>query len=115
MPMIKVLCSSSVDKAAKERLALSLSKDVAKAMSKPEAYVQAIVEDGSTIAFGGSLEPSAFVALRGVGGISPDSNKTLSKAICAELSSQLSIDPARIYINFESFKGSDWGWNGGTF
>ena len=115
MPMRKVLCSGSVDKSCKERLALSLSKGIAKIMGKPEAYVQAIVEDGATISFGGSLEPSAFVVLRGIGGFSPDVNKSLSKMIASELQTQVSLDPARVYVNFENFKGSDWGWNGGTF
>ena len=115
MPAIKVTFSGSADKAKKETLALSLSKVLAKTMNKPEAYVQAIIEDGATIAFGGSADSSAFVVVRGIGGFSPEVNKALSKGLCSSLSEALGIKPERIYINFECFKGSDWGWNSSTF
>jgi phenylpyruvate tautomerase PptA (4-oxalocrotonate tautomerase family) len=113
--MIKVLCSAAMEKSAREDLALKLSKGVAKTMNKPEPYVQAIVEDGATIAFAGSIAPSAFVVVRGIGGFNPDVNKALSKVICEELREAASVDPSKTYINFESLKPSDWGWNCGTF
>jgi len=116
MPAIKITCSGKAETAVKEKLALSVSKLVAKLMNKPEAYVQALVEDGAAISFGGSVSvSSAFVVVRGIGGFSPEVNQNLSKAICEELSSALGIPPERTYINFESFKGSDWGWNSSTF
>ena len=115
MPAIRALISGEIDKASKESLALNLSKTIAKAMNKPEAYVQSIIEDGATISFGGSVGASAYIVVRGVGGFSPDVNKSLSKLICTALKDSANIDPSRIYINFESFKGSDWGWNCGTF
>jgi phenylpyruvate tautomerase len=115
MPTIKITSSASSDKATKEKFALALSKDISKLMNKPEAFVQAIVDDDVTIVFGGSAAPSAFVVLRGIGGLSPEVNKTLSKAICARLKESFAIEPGRVYINFENLKGSDWGWNGETF
>jgi len=116
MPLIKVETSAQLDKAKTESLALALSKTIAKALGKPESYVQSIVEDGAAIAFAGKTDaPSAYVLVRGIGGFSPQVNKSASKAICATLEQEAGIEPGRVYINFEDIPASDWGWNGGTF
>ncbi len=115
MPLVKVETSAELDKAKRESLALALSKTIAKALGKPEAYVQSIVEDGASIAFAGKIEVSAYVLVRGIGGFSPQVNKAASKALCATLEAEAGIDPGRVYINFEDIPASDWGWNGGTF
>lgn len=115
MPMIKVETSAKCDKARQEALALSLSSILSKCTGKPESYVQSVVEDGATIAFAGKIVPSALVLVKGIGGLTPQVNKALSKEICACLEKELGVSPSCTYINFADVPASDWGWKGSTF
>lgn len=113
MPLIKIQSSVKIqDKAA---LALELSKVCAQCTKKPEGYVQSIVEDDAVIAMGGKLENSAFVEVKGIGGLNPAVNKALSAGICKTLEDKLKISPSAVYINFTDIAATNWGHNGSTF
>jgi phenylpyruvate tautomerase PptA (4-oxalocrotonate tautomerase family) len=63
----------------------------------------------------GKPDPSAFVDVRSIGGLSPETNATLSQQICRELQQGLGVPPERVYLNFTDVQAIDWGWNGETF
>ena len=115
MPTVKVSTSKSLERAQKEALCLELSSAVAGILGKPEAYVQVLVSDGETISFGGSFSvPSAFVSVASIGEFTGETTKKLSAGIGAILA-RYGIPADRLYINFCSRRGEDWGWNNSTF
>ncbi len=115
MPTIKVTASRHMESAQKEALCLELSSTVAGVLGKPESYVQVLVSDDAVISFGGSFSvPSAFVVVLSIGEFQPGTTKKLSAEI-GEILSHYGIPADRLYINFSSQKGSNWGWNNSTF
>jgi phenylpyruvate tautomerase len=115
MPLIKMLTSVKAGDEKKKTLAKKLSKICADCTGKPEMYVASLVEDDAVIAFAGEIKDSAFLEVRGIGGLTPDVNKKLSAEICKCLKSELGIDPGAVYINFIEFSAKNWGWNSSTF
>jgi phenylpyruvate tautomerase PptA (4-oxalocrotonate tautomerase family) len=93
----------------------ALSKIVATATSKPEGYVQIIIEDNVAIIFSRTTDNSAFLDLRSIGSISGRQNKATSAALTKYLTENLGIPNDRIYINFKNAQGENWGYSGGTF
>jgi phenylpyruvate tautomerase len=110
MPMINLNCSCEIP----QGLLKNLSSVVAETIGKPEQYVMAIGSH-AVVMMGGTDDPSAFVDVRSIGGLSPDVNRTLSKKICSLLEKELHIPARRIYITFIPFSADAWGWNGSTF
>ncbi len=115
MPLIKTTLSVQCSQEKKETLALLLSHVLAKGTSKPEAYVQSIIEDCAVISFSGEIKDSALVEVRGIGGLTAAVNKSLSHHICDAIESELGISASSVYINFLEVSGSHWGHKGGTF
>eukprot|EP00128_Syssomonas_multiformis_P015095 Colp12_sorted_trinity150504_noHs@22412 len=87
---------------------------VAKTLKKPKEYVTVVFQPRTTLAFGGSSEPAAFVQLYSIGGISREDNVRHSKAIC-KLLEGLQIKPERVFITFHNQAAENWGWNATTF
>jgi phenylpyruvate tautomerase len=115
MPLIKMQTSVKCSDEQKRSLVLELSKLCSHCTKKPENYVQAIIEDDAVIAFAGKIANSAFIEVRGIGGLTPSVNRELSAAISRTLKEKLKIDPSEVYINFTEVSGSNWGCNGSTF
>ena len=115
MPLIKMQTSVKCPDEQKKSLVLELSKLCAHCTKKPEAYVQAIIEDDAVIAFAGKIANSAFIEVKGIGGLTPAVNKELSAAISKLLEIKLKISPAEVYINFTEISATNWGCNGSTF
>ena len=115
MPTVKVTTSKPMERAQQEALCLELSSAVAEILGKPEAYVQVIVSDGTTISFGGTFsEPSAFVVVLSIGEFAAGATGKLSAAF-GGIFSRYGVPADRLYINFSSQKGTNWGWNNSTF
>lgn len=114
MPLIKLLVSTSVPEAAKNKVLMGLSGIVVKATGKPPAYTMATLEEGKII-MGGRNDPAAFADVRGIGGFSPSVNKQISKDVADLLKKELGIKPENVYLTFTDVAASNWGWNGGTF
>ncbi len=115
MPTVKVTTSKTLERAQKEALCLELSAAVAGILGKPEAYVQVLVSDDATISFGGSFSvPSAFVAVLSIGEFAPGATGKLSAAL-GTIFERFGIPADRLYINFASRRGEEWGWNKSTF
>ncbi len=115
MPLIKMQTSVKCSDEQKRSLALELSKVCSICTKKPENYVQSIVEDDAVIAFAGKIADSAFIEVKGIGGLTPAVNKELSAAISRVLEDKLKIRPSEVYINFTEVSASNWGCNGSTF
>jgi phenylpyruvate tautomerase len=82
-----------------------LSKIIARATSKPEDYVQVILQDGVAMLFAGSAEKTAFVDLHSIGSISRQKNKGTSADVTKYLSDNFGIPANRIYITFHNAEG----------
>ena len=115
MPTVKVSTSKRMSAPQKEALCLELSSAVAGILGKPETYVQVLVSDDAVISFGGNFNaPSAFVAVLSIGDFAEGATGKLSAAMGA-IFAGYGIPAGRLYINFCSRKGVNWGWNGSTF
>ena len=115
MPLVKMQTSVECTPGQKEELAAELSSICATVTGKPEAYVAAVVECDAVIAFGGQLQPSAFVEVKSIGGLNDQVNVSLSKSICECIESKLGIPGKCVYINFTDVPPSNWGFDGSTF
>ncbi len=115
MPLIKTQVSKELSKIEKETLAKELSAKCASVLGKSVSYVASIVDDNSTIAFGGDIQDFAFVELKSIGALNPDVNKDLTVAICAIVSDVIDIPSDKIYIEISDVNGAYWGWNNQTF
>jgi hypothetical protein len=81
---------------------------------QPLSYCMATVEQVSG-SLGESDAPLSFIRVSSIGGLNPGVNRKLSAELCTLLARELAIPADRIYINFESLSGSNWGHNGTTF
>ncbi|MCX6985734.1 MAG: phenylpyruvate tautomerase MIF-related protein [Lentisphaerae bacterium] len=115
MPLIKMQTSVKCPDEQKKSLVLELSKICSHCTKKPESYVQAIIEDDAVISFGGKIANSAFIEVKGIGGLTSAVNKELSAAISKLLEVKLKISPSEVYINFTEVSACNWGCNGSTF
>ena len=115
MPLIKVQTSVKCTKEKKEKAVKDLSKILTEGTGKPEKYVASIIEDDAVVAFAGEIAGSAFVEVKGIGGLTPSVNKALSASICKYLKAELGIDPDKVYINYTDVAATNWGWNSTTF
>ena len=115
MPLIKMQTSVKCPDEQKKSLVLELSKICSHCTKKPESYVQAIIEDDAVISFAGKIANSAFIEVKGIGGLTPAVNKELSAAISKLLDIKLKISPSEVYINFTEISATNWGCNGSTF
>ena len=116
MPCIQVKVNFALTAQQKTDVVSQLSKLVAKLTCKPEFYVMVVLDDNSTISFGGDCTSKAcFADLRSIGAINRSANKTYSSNICKLLNEKLGIETSRIYLNFQSYAGENWGHDGTTF
>lgn len=98
----------------KDKLILSLSRILAQVTGKPEAYTMVTLSE-ATISMGSKITPAAFLDVRGIGGLTPKVNISISKEVAALLNAELNIAPENIYITFTDVAATNWGWKGGTF
>ncbi|MHC4780748.1 MAG: phenylpyruvate tautomerase MIF-related protein [Planctomycetota bacterium] len=114
MPWIGLKTSAKVADDKRSALLTGLSDIVADDMGKPKQYVMVSVEQANMM-LGGSEEPSAFLDLRSIGGLSPSVNGALSEHLCALMEEQLGIPSDRTYITYSDIEAGNWGWQGRTF
>jgi phenylpyruvate tautomerase PptA (4-oxalocrotonate tautomerase family) len=115
MPCLQARTNLTLTADQKNAAVLALSKIVSQQTGKPEGYVLVLLEDGVTVSFGGSTEPSVFLDLRSIGCISGPQNKKSSAALTKYFVDTFKVPSDRIYISFQNFSGENWGYNGGTF
>ena len=116
MPLIELETSCDLSEAGrKESLAQTLSRSAAEGIGKPEQYVMACVRDNVAMTMGGQAGPCALVSVKSIGGLSGTVNQGLASRICQTLHEELAIPGDRVYLTFEEFAPTHWGWNGKTF
>jgi phenylpyruvate tautomerase PptA (4-oxalocrotonate tautomerase family) len=116
MPLCQVFTSAArPERGVQGELLGELSRLLAARFGKPERWVMTCLVPELAMTFGGSAEPSAFVAVKNIGKMSSADTEALSRAITDRLARALPLEPDRIYIHFEDAVDYLWGWNGGTF
>jgi len=115
MPLMTLRTTASVTDEQARALLKECSKKVATLTGKPEAYVMTLMGRPMAMTMAGSDEPACFVEVRGVGKMSGEQTKALSRGLCEVLSGALGVESRRIYLNFQEMAGAMWGWDGGTF
>jgi phenylpyruvate tautomerase len=112
MPYLKIQTNKEITD--KSLLMKEMTDLLMNLLGKPEKYIMIAVEPLTTMLFGGSDEPAAFIELKSIG-LPSDATAELSEAICNLLNQHLDIPPDRIYIEFSDAPRNMFGWNGGTF
>lgn len=112
MPYLKVSINKKIEN--KDELLSFLTREMSKALSKPETYFMTSIEDEVGIYFQGSTKEAAFIELRSIG-LQESKTKEISRIICNLINEKLDIPKDRIYINFFDIKNTMWGWNENTF
>ncbi len=114
MPLLQLKTSAEIAPDKKDQLLTDLSTALGRVTGKPEAYIMVTAEHADTC-MAGETCIAAFVDIRGIGGLDPETNKKLSEAVCECLAANLSIAGDKVYINFTDIAASNWGWNSSTF
>jgi phenylpyruvate tautomerase PptA (4-oxalocrotonate tautomerase family) len=117
MPLLSVKTSAPAPAAAEiEDLLRTLSARIAAHLGKPEAYVMTAFEGDAAMTFAGSgAEPVAYLELKSVGRLSPQTTAAVSADLCGLIEERLGVPAARTYIEFAAAEGYLWGWNRRTF
>lgn len=92
-----------------------LSKLLSQRFGKPERWVMTCLVPGLAMTFAGFTGPTAFVAVKNIGKMTPEDTTELSREICDRLARGLGLPPDRVYIEFADSVDYLWGWNGETF
>ncbi|RLB49665.1 MAG: hypothetical protein DRI90_24345 [Deltaproteobacteria bacterium] len=114
MPLLKVTLSVELSDSARDRFLAEGSTLVAELLGKPERYVMVTVSQ-DPIRFGGDDSPAAFVELRSIGGLGPETNQSLAQRLCELVDQTAGIPKDRTFLNFVDVARSNWGHNGSTF
>ncbi|MFC1567891.1 phenylpyruvate tautomerase MIF-related protein [Pseudomonadota bacterium] len=112
MPVLNIRTNVIMEE--KHRFLKAASARIAAALGKPESYVMTMISDNQEMLFAGNNEPLAYVELKSLG-LTTAQTTALSENICEFISTELEINPSRIYIEFASPEREMFGWNGGTF
>jgi hypothetical protein len=116
LPLVQIFTNVPAPGAAEERALLGeLSRLLAASFQKPERWVMTCLVPGVGMTFGGSAEPTAFVAVKNIGKMQPADTERLSRQVSERLQKSLKVSPDRVYIEFADAVDYLWGWNGGTF
>lgn len=115
MPLIKIETNAPLPPPKQqEALLAAVSKALAEITHKAESHCQALLVPCAVL-FAGKPGPSAFVDIRGIGGLYREVNAKLSAALAEQLKKALGIPSDRLYINFTEIAAANWGWNGELF
>jgi phenylpyruvate tautomerase PptA (4-oxalocrotonate tautomerase family) len=115
MPLLKLQTSATIPDEKQQTLIAAASKLIAETIGKPEQYVMVTLETKAPIMMAGKQGDAAFADVRSIGGLNSNVNKQISQKLAAALQEHLGIAADRVYLNFISMTGENWGWRGGTF
>lgn len=115
MPLIVLKTNADMSPEKKNKVAGAISKIVAGATGKPEAYMMAVVEQADAASFAGKSAKVVFADVRAIGGLTQKVNTSISKALCELCKADLDVPQEAVYITFTEVAASNWGWNGKTF
>jgi phenylpyruvate tautomerase PptA (4-oxalocrotonate tautomerase family) len=90
--------------------------NIAKILDKSEDFIMVIFQQTNFQSFGlNTIKPSIYIELKNVGDLSADITNFLSRTISELFVEVINLDPTRLYIEFQSSKRHQWGWNRKTF
>jgi phenylpyruvate tautomerase len=115
MPLIKVHTSAIVGLEQQASLLNQLSKQLAKQLNKPEAYVMTALDSGMAMTFGGTSDPACYIEIKSIGVLTPEQTQAMTLIFCELIEQTLGVPRSRTYIEFTNAIGPMWGWNGDTF
>ena len=115
MPLITIRTNAHPDESTSTTLLQACSSQIADLLGKPEQYVMTLLETVPAMTMSGSPAAACLLEVRSVGTITPDQARAMSQALCALTKEHLGVPSSRVYINFEGFSGSMWGYDGRTF
>ena len=112
MPFIEAKLSFQTEK--QDELQLKLSDAVAKAFSKPSAYIMSNIEQNCSMWMGNKKpDKCVYIAISLLGNASKDACASLTKVICDFLKEDFNVESNNVYITYHP---TDlWGWNGIMF
>lgn len=113
MPFINTKTSTPVSKeketAIKEKLGNAISL-----LGKSENWLMINFEENCRLWFkGNNSEPSAMVEIALFGKATSSQYDKMTESVCEIISSELQIDPSRIYVKYEEVE--HWGFSGFNF
>ena len=112
MPQAFIYLATKVNDEIKSEIAQESMKILAEVLGKPIIFCSAQIKE-SIGGFDGNIEPSAFLDVRSIGEIT--NQKDLSDKLCTLIESKTSIKGDKIYLNFTSLKGINWGHDHKTY
>lgn len=114
MPLLKLETNAPLPDEQRKHLLTGLSRIVSQAVGKPEQYVMVSLAPVAMV-MSAKDDKAAFVDVRGIGGLTSEVNRRISRSVCELLQTSLGVSPERVYLTFTDVAASHWGWNAGTF
>ncbi|KAJ2399145.1 hypothetical protein GGI23_002825 [Coemansia sp. RSA 2559] len=111
------LCQIITNTRPKDSKALSTkaSSAVAELLSKPLGYVMTMVTYNSSLMFGGTDEPAAYVQIGSIGSVGGNNNIRIVAGITKLVAAELDVESSRIYVAIQDIDGAEFALNGSTF
>ena len=109
MPLVNISTSAKVDD--KSKLLHEITVLISSLTNKSKQFVMAKLEDELQMSFADE-SPCCYLEIKSIGSLYPPK---MVKPICDFVNEKIGIPLDRIYICFEDFPASMWGWNGKTF
>lgn len=113
MPYMYITTNVTVDEHTAELIKKQMGHAIEAIRGKSEQWLAVRVEGDAALWFAGTDEPAAVVQTGIYGSADHDEYESLTGRICEILDGVLSIDPARIYVQYAETEY--WGWNGRNF
>ncbi|KAJ2156988.1 hypothetical protein GGF46_004808 [Coemansia sp. RSA 552] len=113
MPLCEITTNVTPDDA--QALSAEAAGVVAQLLSKPLAYVMAMVHVNPSLTFGGNGEPAAYVSIGSIGAVGGDKNKAIVAGVTELVGRALGVDASRTYVGIQDIPRTDFGLGGRTF
>ena len=111
MPLMIIKTSVDAVDETKDELLKKATKVLVDA-GKPESHVMVLLEKVYS-SMSGKVEPTAFVEIRSMVGLTPEFNHKIAKNLCPVIENTLKIKGHNIYLNFLTIPVTAWGWDHG--
>ena len=110
MPFIRTTTNKELSQKEKVKLRELYGKLIEKIPGKSEEWLMISISDGTYMAFRGEdEEPCAMIEVDLLGAADSSALDEMTEAVCDKVGNLLDIDPARIYVRYQSFE--HWGYN----
>jgi hypothetical protein len=116
MPLLDIVTSATLPPAATtDALLQDLSREIARLLGKPEAYVVTSLAPRARVTFAGTFEPACYVEIKNIGVFSQCPNRQDQRRDLHAARGSARRPADRIYIEFANVEAHLWGYDGGTF